>query len=822
MLSNTEYRIEATYTYDLNDGEGNQELVVVHTIKTIKIVPQVLIEFQNVAQTTIDYLILINDIDYSINSYELYADIILFNDQYPYANLVTERISLTELNGTLSNLNTYSIHKMTVNYQYDLNDGNGAVNHTIYQTVRTAKRIDDFGLFGSIIGKDSLTFTIWEIDFDGVVNINLKYELYNHDKSILVSSEFDQEPEMLWGWINEYNHTFTNLLSNNDYYLVLTYQYDLGDANGVQEAKYEFLLTTLPKATPELNITNVVPTQGSIGFELDITDVDEVGEVTKISLYQGETLVETLTDLTTREFNNLLSNTEYRIEVTYTYDLNDGYGTRMIGDLIRQYPLVSHKPYFDDIVMVKISDIYVFEPIEGWFIIDWMLNDGESEFLAENVPVEYHSQYMVGDIITSRLIIYPEATLFYLVYQFDFDAIIKHDEFNPYILDKPNSTVTTLVNNAPEMFIENVMSTQDSILFDINITDVDEVGAMIAIELYHGQTLIESLSDLNAREFTSLLANKEYTIKVTYKYDLNDGTGEVLINILVDVITPLFNGEGTESNPFLINNINDLKNLGFYGTSVYYYDLSSNIDLDGVNWEPIEIFHGVLNGNGYSIENLKMNYNVTIDDTVQYGLFAASYGIIKNVGFVNVDIEIINNHYYGNVYTGTIAAYNEGTIENCYVYGKIKSYSESTNLAGGAVGLNMGLIEYVYVDVLMDGGNNNTFVGGIIGSHYGMIKNSVAIGDVTYTSLSDWIYSASVAGFGHSGRFENVYRYEFQQVTGSSYWSAHRNEVYGISIVTQTQLYSIDWFIDVLKLDTNIWDLTSVGQTNNSLILITE
>src|SRR5690554_408780 len=84
------------------------------------------------------------------------------------------------------------------------------------------------------------------------------------------------------------------------------------------------------KATPSLNIGNVVETQDSVSFELEIVDVDKVGEIKSIELYQEDELVKSLEDLNLREFKEILSNNLYEIRVTYEYDLNDGAGVQEV------------------------------------------------------------------------------------------------------------------------------------------------------------------------------------------------------------------------------------------------------------------------------------------------------------------------------------------------------------------------------------------------------------------------------------------------------------------------------------------------------------
>ena len=185
--------------------------------------------------------------------------------------------------------------------------------------------------------------------------------------------------------------------------------------------RYSGRYSPLSKAAPIVEIIDLVITQEEIMFDLDIIDIDLVGSLTSIELYKGETLIESLTDLTVREFTGLLSNTEYIIKARYTYDLNGGVGE-------------------------------------------------ETE----------------------------EAT----------------------------SIVSTLVKATPTIEVINVVATQEAISFELDITDIDTVGTLTSIELYQGETLIESLTDLTVREFTGLLSNNEYTIKAIYTYNLNDGVGE--------------------------------------------------------------------------------------------------------------------------------------------------------------------------------------------------------------------------------------------------------------------------------------------------------
>ena len=113
--------------------------------------------------------------------------------------------------------------------------------------------------------------------------------------------------------------TVDNLLSNNVYVLVAEYE-NLGKTESIR-----LELLTATNAVPEVSIVNPSATQTTVGFDIKYTDVDNVGAITKIELVHANgTVTADSTDV--RVFENLLSNNEYTLKVTYTYDLNDGIG----------------------------------------------------------------------------------------------------------------------------------------------------------------------------------------------------------------------------------------------------------------------------------------------------------------------------------------------------------------------------------------------------------------------------------------------------------------------------------------------------------------
>lgn len=138
-------------------------------------------------------------------------------------------------------------------------------------------------------------------------------------------------------------------------------------------------------------------------------------------------------------------------------------------------------------------------------------------------------------------------------------------------------------------------------------------------------------------------------------------------------------GAGTELDPYLIENPDDLNNVRNNLTA--HYKLASNIDMSGWgNFTPIgkqptgERFEGIFDGNGKIIANLTINS--TDNDT---GLFGFTYGAtIKNLGIENANVN------GGTYYCGILAGRTYYTLVNqVYITGYV---SVQTGYIGSFVG----------------------------------------------------------------------------------------------------------------------------------------
>lgn len=227
-------------------------------------------------------------------------------------------------------------------------------------------------------------------------------------------------------------------------------------------------------------------------------------------------------------------------------------------------------------------------------------------------------------------------------------------------------------------------------------------------------------------------------------------------------------GSGTETDPFLITNVDEMvffsMSVNSFGTNYkdQFVALGDDIDMDGVNFDPVgatanTAFAGTFDGQGHTISNL------TITNAHNYsGLFGrTAKGItIKNV---NLDeVAIIGYSEFG--YVGGIAGLCQGTIDNCsvttsrgiqgYAYvggiaGRVSTitncYSEvdHPDLSGvfAYQGSSGGIAGYVETEASMNinlgyigsyGGGTTAGVGGIAGyaAARALVKNNINSGQV--------------------------------------------------------------------------------------------
>lgn len=177
----------------------------------------------------------------------------------------------------------------------------------------------------------------------------------------------------------------------------------------------------------------------------------------------------------------------------------------------------------------------------------------------------------------------------------------------------------------------------------------------------------------------------------------------------------VYRDAGTPAYPHRISTAAQLAKIGDL-TEGYDWDdaykLEADIDLSGygagAGWSPIgtafEAFEGVLDGDGHTIANLKIDRPST--DSV--GLFRIiSHAEIRNLALTNIDIT-------GKNQTGGLAGYAiESDIRHVAANGSVEGASNVGGLIGVLTGSTSG-VEQSYAAVRVAGGS---LLGGLIGSN---------------------------------------------------------------------------------------------------------
>ncbi len=260
-----------------------------------------------------------------------------------------------------------------------------------------------------------------------------------------------------------------------------------------------------------------------------------------------------------------------------------------------------------------------------------------------------------------------------------------------YMFRTANKKVTTDEGTGAKIVSIDLTLERDG----VKVTDDGVTKYTVEIDVGTNQRIIEVLHNgYSVDEFT---------------YDENSGiltlttasfSPFVFISEDIKAVTEL-KGTGTESDPYLINNYFDLcwfrdhvNTCAQDGSSQYtgkYIKLTSDINLSGVNWEPIGSttkdhgsFYGIFDGDGHTIYNLTVSLE---SGQGAAGFFAKVSGggdgpraVVKNITFENVDV------YSPDSYVGGVVGNAGGNseIRNVTVKGEI--YISGYGYVGGIVG----------------------------------------------------------------------------------------------------------------------------------------
>lgn len=257
-------------------------------------------------------------------------------------------------------------------------------------------------------------------------------------------------------------------------------------------------------------------------------------------------------------------------------------------------------------------------------------------------------------------------------------------------------------------------------------------------------------------------------------------------------------GSGTESEPFLISDVSDLKYLSEHGNDgdvdhwnrVLYFSQTADINMaDTVNWNvgdhdnsggtPDEAmgfspigsssakFKGKYYGNGYDIANLTVNR----PERSYVGLFGRSYEATFE------GIELVDCTVFGNRYTGTLCGYaDRTTMELCSASGTVSTSGSIYNVGGLAGIFYYGSYAYNCSSSVDVTNTDGTYTGGLFGENRGYLYDCYSSGTV--------IGGNSTGGLvGHNYYYTLERCYFSGYVSGGQYTGGLLGKVYSSSTV---------------------------------------
>ncbi len=449
----------------------------------------------NIHTTSVTMSVAMSDNQKVLETIQGYAKVVLYD-----GTDIVDAFDLSEgLNNVIfEDLEIDTLYQYAVIMKYDMLDGNHQKLSVLSKLAFYTQALIEISTSPT---QESTTFTYVINDFveeGSVTTIKIyKDNILVHTLSTFETLEFNE------------------LLSDTEYEIRVTYVYDLNDGKGPQTVISKQMFSTLTKAAPSLTISNIVSGQEAISFGLSIVDTDLVGALSKIRVLKNQVEVKTLTNLELRSIENLQSNTIYILEVSYTYDLNDGQGTQTL--VITQ----QFKTLEKQIPLVNIKDLNI-QQANFQFALE--IVDADLVGSLTSITL-YQGQTLIKSLtdlstrIFSDLLSNNNYTLVVL-YTYNLNDGMGQQEI------RVTTPILTLAKQPPVSILNHLVINQTDVSFDFIFNQNGLEGATLTnIELFDGATLVTDYNEFTLSKIEDLLTNHDYTIKISYTYDLTDGNG---------------------------------------------------------------------------------------------------------------------------------------------------------------------------------------------------------------------------------------------------------------------------------------------------------
>ena len=333
----------------------------------------------------------------------------------------------------------------------------------------------------------------------------------------------------------------------------------------------------------------------------------------------------------------------------------------------------------------------------------------------------------------------------------------------------------------------------------INQSALTVIDSTITVDGADGRALTLSQGDVVVENSTLNFSNcSEGEIRFKNSFDLSLDENSTLVqcdvyadasateaNVNGKVVTgtetapsqvSVYSGEAEVINHFDGKTINDLYQLKEFRDSVNagnnyagkIIKLATDIDLAGIDWEPIGTsanpFKGSFDGDNHTIKNLYINGSMDYDNGTGKN-YVGLFGYINNGGSLS-NITIENADVSGCLYVGSLVGrvYIGDAITNCHVKGNITvdgywyvaalagRYEYAEGIFNCSVDGNNAASSYVKCDTTLNSDHDGSYVGGIVG--FTTEPNPVVTisnNSVKNISISGLTRVGGISGIAHQG-----------------------------------------------------------------------
>lgn len=587
------------------DGESIKDVDLSSAKRSIDVgityaeLPSVNIINENVSYTSYDALFDVDAKDIPDFKYEC----VIYDENNKVVSSFSSGSTTYNLSVKANKLKMNSTYTYEFIGTFDYYDGKGTTEHSFGEGTFTT-------LDGVKIINESVTSTSFSFEYDIKEPSVQISNIYYVDTVDYTPTKCD---------VNSTN--ISGLKSNRDYNLYVSYTY--GEFSGHLETNFK----TLAKQPGSYTVSNVTPTANSVSFSLNIDDEDGATNISSITLYDEETgqKVKTLTNTTNLRFTDLYSNHNYRIEVLYYNNLNDG-SSNQYSTIIETFTTLANTSPSYSFVLGNTS----------YTTADISFNENDPSDIGNVESFElYRNDSPVPELTTKTFEEMSEKLKnLYSASKYTLKANYSYD------LNEGEGEVDKSIS------IEFYTSKYDAPTFNINVENIGFDDVSFSINQSGYEDLISKTLKVVNKETEEVLyttnefalnnsifvnglnSNSTYEIIIEYSYDLNDSNGVINQTVSSEFTTPKYDAPSVD----LYNMSIGFKSLQF---DVHFENdpivISAYLELiDNDTQDVIAKYEDIENGQHFFIDSLTSNHDYKVKVIYEYNLNDGN-GILEGV-----------------------------------------------------------------------------------------------------------------------------------------------------------------------------------------------